>query len=166
MSTALLIARLVLGLGMAAHGTQKLFGWFSGYGLNATGEFFAQLGFRPGRMFATAAALGEVGSGLLVALGLLGPIGPAIMILVMTVAILTVHASHGFFAAKNGIELPLLFATGALMLALTGPGAYSLDALLGLTGLWNPHLAWVAVAAGVILGIVNSAVRRPTPAKA
>src|SRR5438093_8414497 len=76
LSIGLLIARLV-GFVMAAHGTQKLFGWFGGYGLNKTGEFFAHLGFRPGRALAAAASLAEIASGLLVALGFLGPIGPA-----------------------------------------------------------------------------------------
>src|SRR5437763_4947118 len=75
--TGLLVARLVLGLIMAAHGTQKLFGWFGGYGLDATGEFLVQLGFAPGRLFALAASAGELASGLLVAFGFLGPIGPA-----------------------------------------------------------------------------------------
>src|SRR5919202_5607319 len=104
MSSALLIARLIFGLAMAAHGTQKLFGWFGGRGLTTTGEFFVQLGFQPGRFFAAAASAGEVVGGLLLALGLLGPVGPAIIILVMTVAMLTVHLPHGFFAANNGVE--------------------------------------------------------------
>src|SRR4249919_3319552 len=123
----LLLARVVLGLLMAAHGTQKLFGWFGGYGLKNTGEFFVQLGFRPGRLFATAASIGEVSSGLLTALGFLGPVGPAIMISVMIVAALSVHWPNGIFAASNGIEVPLLYATGALGLALVGPGPYSVD---------------------------------------
>src|SRR5437870_13094931 len=91
MSIGLLIARVVIGLIMAAHGTQKLFGWFGGYGLSKTGEFFVGLGFRPGKTFAAAASLAEVTSGLLVALGFLGPIGPALMISVMIVAMMTVH---------------------------------------------------------------------------
>ena len=76
----LLIARLVLGLAIAAHSTQKLFGWFGGYGLAGTGGYFENLGFRPGRLFAAAAALSEITGGVLVALGLFGPIGPALMI--------------------------------------------------------------------------------------
>src|SRR5215218_2496439 len=80
-----------IGLLMAAHGSQKLFGWFGGYGLNATGEFFVQLGFRPGRLFALAASAGELANGLLVALGVLGPIGPALMLSVMIVAAVSVH---------------------------------------------------------------------------
>src|SRR5258706_10280421 len=104
----LLLARLLLGLGMAAHGAQKLSGWFGGYGLAGTGAFLEKLGFRPGRAFALAASLGEVGGGVLTALGLMGPAGPALMILVMIVAMVVVHLPGGFFAASNGIEIPLL----------------------------------------------------------
>src|SRR5688572_31890515 len=101
MSIGLLLARVVIGLVMAAHGAQKLFGWFGGYGLNKTGEFFVQLGFTKGRIFATMASVAEIGSGLLIALGLLGPVGPALMISVMIVAAATVHWDHGLFAANN-----------------------------------------------------------------
>ena len=73
LSTGLLIARLIFGLGMSAHGAQKLFGWFGGYGLTKTGEFLAPLGFRPGRLFAAIASSTEVVAGLLIAFGLLRP---------------------------------------------------------------------------------------------
>jgi putative oxidoreductase len=162
---ALLLARLVLGLIMAGHGAQKLFGWFGGYGLNATGEFMVQLGFPTGRLFAMAASAGEIVSGLLLALGFLGPVGPALMISIMIVAAVTVHWSNGLFATSNGIELPLLYATGALGIALAGPGPYSLDALLGLTSLWTPKLVSAVLAIGVIGGFGNLMLRR-RPAQA
>src|SRR3989449_10293909 len=135
LSIGLLLARVIIGLLMAAHGTQKLLGWFGGYGLEKTGGFFEQLRFRPGRAFAAAASLSEIASGLLVALGLLGPVGPALMISVMIVAAVSVHWGHGLFAATNGIEVPLLYAASAAALAFTGSGRYSLDALFGLTSM-------------------------------
>jgi putative oxidoreductase len=165
LSAGLLVARLVLGLLMAGHGAQKLFGWFGGHGLTGTAGFFESLGFRPGRAFAAAAALAELGGGLLVALGFLGPVGPALIISVMIVAALTVHRGHGVFATSNGIEVPLLYAAGALALALTGNGAYSLDALLGLQSLYTASVAWTAIGIGVLGGIANLFVRQ-TPAAA
>ncbi|HWB40332.1 MAG TPA: DoxX family membrane protein [Gemmatimonadales bacterium] len=159
-SAGLLVGRLVLGLLMAAHGAQKLFGWFGGHGLAGTGGYFESLGFRPGRAFALAAASAELGGGLLVALGLLGPVGPALVLSVMIVAALTVHWANGLFAMSNGIEVPLLYAAGAVALALTGFGAYSVDALLGLQVLWTPSTAWAALVLGAIGGIANLFVRR------
>src|SRR5438477_11199746 len=125
MDAGLLVARTVFGLVMAAHGSQKLFGWFGGYGLAGTGGFFENIGFKPGRLFAAAASVGEVVSGVLIALGLFGPIGPAILLSVMIVAAVSVHWKNGVFG--NGIELPLLYATAAVMFAPTGFGRYSLD---------------------------------------
>ena len=162
MDAGLLLGRVVLGLLMAAHGTQKLFGWFGGYGLAGTGGFFESLGFRPGRLFAAAAGGTELAAGLLLALGLLGPLGPALIVSVMIVAMATVHWQHGLFAQNNGIEVPLLYSVGAAALALTGFGAYSLDAILQLT--WPATVSWIALALGVLGGVANLLVRRvPTP---
>ena len=156
----LLLVRVVIGILMMGHATQKLFGWLGGYGLRGTGGFFEQLGFRPGVVFAAAASLGELTSGLLVALGLFGPIGPALMISVMLVAMLTVHRSNGLFAATNGIEVPLLYATSALGFALVGFGAYSLDAALGIGSVWTPAITLAALAVGVGGAVGNLALRR------
>ena len=149
MNDGLLIARLVFGLLMAAHGAQKLFGWFGGHGLAAVSGMFESLGFRPGRLFAIAAAASELASGMLIAFGFLGPVGPALMLSVMIVAAISVHWQNGLFSMSNGIELPLLYGAAAAALALTGPGTYSLDALLGLSSLWTPALAWSALGLGV-----------------
>lgn len=164
MDNGLLLARVVFGLLMAAHGAQKVFGWFGGYGLAGTGGFFESLGFRPGKLFAAAAGSTEVIAGLLVALGLLGPLGPALIISVMIVAMATVHWANGVFAQNNGIEVPLLYATAAAALALTGNGAYSLDAALSLT--WPVEVVWIALALGVIGGFANLALRKTAPATA
>ena len=165
-SIGLLIGRLVVGLLMAAHGAQKLFGWFGGHGLEGTGHFFGSLGFKPGRTFATLAGLGELGSGLLIALGFLGPIGQAVILSVMIVAGISVHWRNGLFATNNGIEVPLLYATAAIALAFTGFGRYSLDAALGLTALSAPTATFIALGVGIIGGILNLTVGRDEGAAA
>ena len=164
MDAGLLLARMVLGLLMAAHGSQKAFGWFGGYGLAGTAGFMESLGFRPGRFFAATAAGTEIVGGLLLALGLLGPLGPALIISVMIVAMVTVHWANGLFAQNQGIELPLLYSVTAASLALIGNGAYSLDALLSLT--WPAEVVWVVLGLGVLGGFANLAIRKAAPAAA
>ncbi|HEY2896581.1 MAG TPA: DoxX family protein, partial [Gemmatimonadaceae bacterium] len=141
LSVGLLVLRVVAGLLMAAHGSQKLFGWFGGHGIAGTGMYFESIGFRPGHLFARVASTTEIVSGLLVALGLLGPVGPALMLSVMIVAAVSVHWKNGLFAMSNGIEVALFYGTVAVGLALTGFGRYSLDALLGLQSLYTPTWA-------------------------
>jgi putative oxidoreductase len=160
LGTGLLLARLILGVLMVAHGGQKLFGWLGGYGIAGTAGYFEQLGFRPGKLFAVTASLSEVVSGLLIALGLFGPVGPALLLSVMIVAAVSVHWKGGLFAGTNGIEVPLLYATGALALAFTGPGPFSLDTILGIDQTWTPALKLAAVAIGVVGGVVNLQARR------
>jgi putative oxidoreductase len=166
MDMAFLVVRIIAGLGLAAHGAQKLFGWFGGYGIAGTGGFFESLGFRPGRLFAVAAGLGEAGGGLLTFLGVGGALGPAIMVLVMVTAILTVHLGKGFFTDKGGPELPLLYIAGALAVAFAGSGAFSLDRLFGITFLATTPQSWYAIGAAVLLAIVNRFIRRPAAAPA
>ena len=165
MNLGLLIARIVFGALMAGHGAQKLFGWFGGHGIAGTGGFFETLGFKPGRRFAAAAAVSEVLSGVLIAAGLFGPVGPAILLSIMIVAAVTVHW-HGVFATANGVEVPLLYATSGVVLALTGYGRFSMDALLGLDTLWTPALVAGFLAAGAAGGILNLQLRhRPATAE-
>jgi len=161
MDTGLLIARVVFGGLIAAHGTQKLFGWLGGYGLSGTGGFFEHLGFRPGRLFAAAAGTAELGGGLLVALGLFGPVGPALILSVMVVAAATVHWQNGLFATSNGIEITLLYGAAAAAIGLAGPGAYSLDAATGLLTQWSDPVTWSVLALGALGGAANIALRRP-----
>ena len=161
MDAGLLILRLVAGIVMAGHGAQKLLGWFGGYGLAGTGGFFEQLGFRPGRAFAVAAAAGEIAGGVLLVLGFLGPIGPATVLSVMIVAAVSVHWPNGLFVGTNGIEVPLLYAAIASALALAGPGSYSLDAWLGLTPLWTAPLTWASLVLAIVASAISLALRRP-----
>jgi putative oxidoreductase len=165
MSLGLLIARLMLGLALSAHGAQKLFGWFGGYGIKGTGGFFESLGYRPGAPFAVMAGLAEFGGGLLTALGLLHPLGPALIIIVMLNAMATVHWKNGFFASNNGIELTLMIIAGALALTFAGAGAYSLDAWLGITLFATEKAQWIIVGAAVVLALLNLVIRRPSPLK-
>jgi putative oxidoreductase len=164
MNEGLLLLRLVFGLVMAAHGAQKLFGWFGGYGIAGTGGFFEGLGFRPGKLFAALAGLAEFGGGLLIALGFLGPVGPALVLSVMIVAAVTVHWGKGLFATSNGIENPLLYGAAAAALALTGPGLYSFDAAIGITT--TEPLALLALGIGIVGAFANLALRRRNPAPA
>lgn len=160
METGLLIARVVFGSLMAAHGAQKLFGWFGGYGLAGVGQYLESLGFRPGRTFALAAGATEFAGGLLTLLGLFGPVGPALMLSVMIVAAVSVHWQNGLFAMSNGIEVPLLYGVAGVALALTGPGAYSLDAALGFSSLYTPVATWTMLGIAAVGGVGNLLVRR------
>lgn len=162
MDIGLLVLRLAVGLTMAAHGGQKLFGWFGGYGLAGTGGFLEKLGFRPGRVHAALAGIGELVGGLLLALGLLTPVGAAMVIAVMVVAIVTVHLAKGFFVSDGGAEYNLVIIAASAALAFTGAGAYSLDAVegLALSG-WLPGV--LAVLAGLVLGAGALAARRAAP---
>ncbi|WP_059050166.1 DoxX family protein [Paenibacillus senegalimassiliensis] len=130
LDTGLLIIRLVLGLTMMAHGAQKLFGWFGGYGPKGTGGWMESLGMKPGVLMAVMAGLSEFGGGLLIAAGLFTPFGAVLLVLTMLVAIFTVHAKNGFWSTGNGYEYNLLIIAVSLGLAFTGAGSYSLDALL------------------------------------
>ncbi|WP_134687163.1 DoxX family protein [Brevibacillus migulae] len=126
----LLIIRLVIGLTFAAHGTQKLFGWFGGYGLKGTGGWLESIGVRPGVLMAFVAGLGELVAGLLFAGGLWMPVAAALFVITMLVSIVKVHGPNGYWSTANGYEYNLALIAVAVGLALTGAGAYSLDSLL------------------------------------
>ncbi len=157
----LLVLRLSAGLTLAPHGLQKLFGWFGGHGLNATGAYFAGLGLRPGRLHAFLAGLCEFGGGMLLVFGLLTPLGSAVVVGTMLVAILAVAGKRGMFA-KGGAEFPLMLCLAAWAVAFTGPGRYSLDHVLG----WNIEgTLWGLAALGlaVVAALGTLATRRRTP---
>jgi putative oxidoreductase len=164
MALGLLILRLVVGLTMAAHGAQKLFGWFGGYGLDGTGGFMEQLGFFPGRRSALFAGLSEFGGGVLLALGLATPLAAALIIGVMSVAVATVHLKKGFFNHNQGYEFNLTLVTVALTLALVGAGSYSVDGVLHLQDS-GPLWGLGALIAGVGGAGVQLATRRQPAAQ-
>jgi putative oxidoreductase len=152
MEIALLGLRLVVGLGFAAHGAQKLFGAFGGHGLGGTAGFFEQLGLRPGRLHAWFAGSAEFAGGLLIALGLVTPFAAAALIAVMTAAVLTVHLPNGFFNANQGFEYNLVLVAAVFALAGIGAGEWSLDNAFGLD-LTGTAWALGALGAGVLGGL-------------
>ena len=157
MDQGLLVLRLVVGLTLAGHGAQKLFGWFGGYGLAGTAGFLEKLGFRPGRRAAFMAGLSEAAGGLLLALGAATPVAAALIVGVMLVAIATVHWSKGFFNGNGGFEFPLVLAIAALAIALTGPGQFSVDAWLGQE---RAGIAWGL--ASLLVGVIGAGLQLVT----
>lgn len=143
----LLALRVAIGGALVAHGAQKLFGWFGGAGLERTGATFQRLGFRPGKLNAIAAGLGEAGGGALLAVGLATPGASAAVAGTMIVAS-SMHVDKGFFNSKGGFEYPAVLGWSAAALALTGPGTLSLDHALGhrVNRSWMRYLALAAVA--------------------
>jgi putative oxidoreductase len=152
MEVALLVLRIAAGLLFAAHGAQKLFGWFGGGGISGTAAAFDGMGLRPGRVHATAAGFNEFAGGLLLALGLFAPLAAVLIIATMTAAVITAHAKNGPFVTNNGWELNALYAAIAFAVAGIGAGELSLDNALGLD---IAGIGWAvgALAAGVLGGI-------------
>jgi len=151
--TGILILRLLVGLLVAGHGVQKVSAHLGGKGLQGGTEEFRADGFRGGALTALAAGGGQIGSGLLLAAGFLTPLAATGTIGVMTVA-LTVKWRHGLWVQNDGYEYPLVLIGTAAALAATGPGAWSVDAALGLT----PYPLWwaaLALAAGLGSGLLT-----------
>ncbi|MFF5635807.1 DoxX family protein [Streptomyces sp. NPDC012825] len=151
----LLVLRVGTGAVLAAHGTQKLFGWFGGGGVEGTGKAMEAMGFSPGRQSAIAAGLGEAGGGALLALGLATPAAGAAAAGAMTGAV-SVHAPAGFFAQGGGYEYPAFLGFTAAAIGVTGAGRYSLDHLTGhvLDRRWVVAVAFLgtALAAAAVVG--------------
>ena len=148
MDVGLVIIRAVSGVVLAAHGAQKLLGWFGGHGVSGTAAYFHTLGIRPGSLMAGMAGVAELGGGLALGLGLLTPFAAALVLATMLVAIGSAHAGKGLFAANGGYELPLVVASVAAGLAFAGPGSLSIDHVLGLD-LAGPKWGAVGVALAV-----------------
>ena len=165
MTLGRLILRTTVGGLFIGHGTQKLFGWFGGYGIEGTGGFFEKIGLRPGRTHALAAGAAETGGGALLALGLATPASAAVLTATMLTAIHRVHLKNGPWATNQGYEYNLVLIAAALALAETGPGSPSLDEKLGIE-LKGPKVAAASLAAGVIgaVGAHAYAASAPEPA--
>jgi putative oxidoreductase len=155
LNLALLIPRVIIGLLFIGHGTQKLFGWFSGHGIPATAGFFAQIGIRPAHFWAIIAALFETIGGVLLALGLATPIAAGLIAAVMLTAIVFVHFAKGIWSAQGGIEYPLVLIAASALYGLAGAGTFSLDAYLGLA--WPTPALYAAVL--IVAVLVNAALR-------
>jgi len=160
----LLILRLTMGGLLAGHGSQKLFGWFSGPGLKGTAGWLESLGLKPGTPWATVAAASEFGGGTLTALGLLHPLGPIGTMGGMVMATAKAHWGKPIWVTQGGAELPILNLAIALTLTLTGPGRFSLDQVLGIR-VPRVLVADVVIveAVLVIIGITRPPTPAPTP---
>ena len=161
MDIGLLILRLALGLLFAGHGLQKVSHRLGGHGLAGGAAEFRADGFRGGRLTAAAAGAGQITAGVLLITGGLTPLATATAVGVMTVAI-TVKWRNGLWVQDNGYEYPLVLALLPAVLALTGPGRWSLDHALGLS--WSPWWAAAATALGAGAGLITRQVLgRPGP---
>jgi putative oxidoreductase len=160
LSIALLMLRLVVGLTLAGHGVQKLFGWFGGPGLIRLKQGFEKQGFKPVWLWLSFVILGEVGGGLSVALGFLTPLGAAGIFGAMFMATFKSHWKNGFWLNKGGYEYSLMLMTISIALGLIGPGNYALDALFGIN-LPQALLFGVLAVAALLVDVIGILISRP-----
>jgi putative oxidoreductase len=161
MSYGILLLRLVVGLAFVGHGTQKLFGWFGGYGPKGTGGFFASQGYRAPVLMAVAAGLCEAGGGTLLALGFATPLAGAMLATVMINAIASVTFKKAFML---GSELEITYLTIGVALAATGPGRFSIDRAIG----WDDNISGVwwgvgALGAALVVSLLTLTLGRSRP---
>ena len=164
MKIARLLLRLSVGGFFIGHGTQKLFGWFGGHGLEATAAGFEQLGLRPGKHHAIAAGAAEAGGGALLAAGLATPLAGSLLSATMITAIEKVHGKNGPWLSNGGYEYNVVLIAAALALAEVGPGALSLDAARGRERSGSGW-ALAALATGALgaIGSYAAAAAQPAP---
>jgi putative oxidoreductase len=127
-----LAPRIAAGAIFAAHGAQKLFGWFNGYGLEATAGWMASIGIEPGMLMAILAGSAEFFGGLLLIAGLLTRPAALALTFTMVVALVTVHLDNGFFMANNGYEFALALLAISVGLVFRGGGSLSVDRLINI----------------------------------
>jgi putative oxidoreductase len=162
-----LLLRLTVGSLFFGHGTQKLFGWFGGHGLDATANMFESLGMRPGQRNAVAAGFAEAGGGAGIALGLATPLSAAVLTSTMLTAVNRVHFKNGPWLTNGGYEYNIVLIAAVLALVEVGPGELSLDHLLG-NERSGPGWVLIAAAFGVAgaLGAHFAAEAQPAPIEA
>ncbi|GCF09421.1 DoxX family protein [Dictyobacter arantiisoli] len=154
LSIGLFILRLVVGLLLMGHGSQKVFGWFGGHGFVGTSGWLKSMGFSPAWFWTLLGGGGEFVGGLLLLLGFLTPLGAIAVIASMLMAVVRFHWSAGLWSTSGGFEYPLVLLAVSLGLALTGPGAYAIDSALGLV---VPALIfWVLLAVSVIIVAIGA----------
>lgn len=160
MDLGLLIIRVVFGLIMIGHGTQKLFGWFRGPGLHTASGYVASRGFAPAKFWTFTGSVSEAVGGVLFLLGFLSPLGSIAIAAAMLTAIIGFHWPK-FWAMEGGYEHALIMLTAAVAVGIAGPGGYSLDAAWG-TAVPQPVtvVAAVLMALGFLVSVVGAANRR------
>jgi putative oxidoreductase len=156
--SSLFILQVGIGLIFAAHGAQKVFGWWGGPGLLGWEGAIEHMGFRPAKLFGVVSAFAELGGGLMLAVGLLTPLAAATLVAQAVVIIGQVHWSKGFFNARSGIEFPLLLGLGAAAVGLGGGSAIGVDPFVGFA--LEPSHRVAVVVAGLAAGLVVLAVPR------
>jgi putative oxidoreductase len=161
MSYGILLLRLVVGIAFVGHGTQKLFGWFGGYGPKGTGGFFASKGYRAPVVMAVVAGLSEAGGGTLLALGFATPLASAMLAIVMITAIASVTFKKAFML---GSELEIIYLTIAVSLASIGPRRFSIDRAIG----WDDNISGVrwgvaALGAALVVSFLTLTLGRTRP---
>lgn len=157
----LLIVRLAVGLTFAAHGAQKVIGWWAGPGFAGWTGAMTRMGLRPAPLWAALSAGVELVGGLLFATGSLTPIAAALLVAQSVYIVLRVHRPKGFWNKNGGIEFPLQLLAGSLVIAASGPGAIAIDPAAGLEFGSSWRAAFVVVA--VLGAFATMAIARPVP---
>lgn len=160
---ALLFVRGALGASIAAHGAQKLFGWFGGPGPEGSKQMMQHLGFNPPDLYANLASWNEVIAGVLIATGTLGPVGPAMLAASMATAVGSVHYKNGYWNQNQGFELNTMYVLAATLLALEDSGRISLDEAAHLRDKHTPLLGVLAIAGGIAGGLFMLTRRETQP---
>lgn len=144
-----LVLRIVLGITIAAHGYNHLFG---PGGLEGTARWFGSIGLQPARVHAFLSGWGELLAGIALVLGALTSLAAAFVVGTMVVAGITAHRKNGFFVFKDGYEYTLLIASAVTSLAILGPGAVSLDRSIGIASVLNGGVGALIAAGGGVVG--------------